>query len=138
VVTSDLDGAEVELDVTDVAAVEQVVAGRGPFDALVCAAGVRGPRKPVWETAAEEWASVLDVNLNGTVAVCRAAVPAMRERGWGRVVIFSSTAGKDGPAFVSPLRRLEGGAPQLHQVAGEGAWDERRSRQCDRARGDRD
>jgi 3-oxoacyl-[acyl-carrier protein] reductase len=39
---------------------------------------------------------VLDVNVLGTVQAIRAFVPAMVERGWGRVVNLASMAGKDG------------------------------------------
>lgn len=72
----------------------------GRLDILVCNAGV-------WEGAAVEelteelWDRVLDVNLKGTWAVCRAAVPALKRQGWGRIVLLSSTAGQRGEANYS-------------------------------------
>jgi 3-oxoacyl-[acyl-carrier protein] reductase len=72
----------------------------GRLDILVCNAGV-------WEGAAIEelteelWDRVLDVNLKGTWAVCRAAVPTLKRRGWGRIVLVSSTAGQRGEANYS-------------------------------------
>jgi 3-oxoacyl-[acyl-carrier protein] reductase len=72
----------------------------GRLDILVCNAGI-------WEGAAVEelteelWDRVLDVNLKGTWAVCRAAVPALKCGGWGRIVIVSSTAGQRGEANYS-------------------------------------
>jgi NAD(P)-dependent dehydrogenase (short-subunit alcohol dehydrogenase family) len=36
------------------------------------------------------------VNVTGTFNLCRAFVPGMREKGWGRIVNFASMAGKDG------------------------------------------
>jgi 3-oxoacyl-[acyl-carrier protein] reductase len=72
----------------------------GRLDILVCNAGI-------WEGAAVEelneelWDRVLDANLKGTWAVCRAAVPALKRQGWGRIVIVSSTAGQRGEANYS-------------------------------------
>lgn len=72
----------------------------GRLDILVCNAGI-------WEGAAVEemteelWDRVLDVNLKGTWAICRAAVPALKREGWGRIVIVSSTAGQRGEANYS-------------------------------------
>lgn len=72
----------------------------GRLDILVCNAGI-------WEGAAIEeiteelWDRVLDVNLKGTWAICRAAVPALKRHGWGRIVLVSSTAGQRGEANYS-------------------------------------
>jgi NAD(P)-dependent dehydrogenase (short-subunit alcohol dehydrogenase family) len=41
------------------------------------------------------------VNVTGTFNLCRAFVPGMRERGWGRIVNFASMAGKDGNPDLS-------------------------------------
>ena len=43
----------------------------------------------------DEWDFVVDVNLKGTYLCSRAVLPTMREGGWGRIVNFSSTAGKN-------------------------------------------
>jgi 3-oxoacyl-[acyl-carrier protein] reductase len=42
----------------------------------------------------EEWRRTLDVNLTGAFFCIRAAVPAMKQNGYGRVINVSSTAGK--------------------------------------------
>jgi NAD(P)-dependent dehydrogenase (short-subunit alcohol dehydrogenase family) len=42
------------------------------------------------------------VNVRGTFATCRAFVPGMRERGWGRIVNLASMAGKDGNPNMAP------------------------------------
>ena len=92
---ADLDVAA-ELDVSDDAAVRRLVAEHGPFDIVVNSAGVVGPNKPMWEVSDDEWRSTLAVNLDGVFQVCRAVVPAMVERGWGRIVNIASIAGKEG------------------------------------------
>jgi len=66
----------------------------GSLDTLVCNAGV-GLLRPVSETSAEDWRSLLAVNLSGTADCIRAALPVMRAQeakdGWrGQLMIVSS------------------------------------------------
>ena len=97
VITADLaPGADVVLDVSDPAAVARVAGDVGPIDILVNCAGIVGPNKPLWEVSDDEWNAVFAVNVTGTFNACRAFVPGMSERGWGRIVNFASMAGKDG------------------------------------------
>lgn len=84
------------LDVSDDAAVRRMVADHGPFDIVVNSAGIVGPNKPTWEVSDDEWRATMAVNLDGVFHVCRAVVPAMIERGWGRIVNIASIAGKEG------------------------------------------
>jgi NAD(P)-dependent dehydrogenase (short-subunit alcohol dehydrogenase family) len=102
VVTVDIAaGADVRLDVTDAEAVRDATGRIGPVDILINSAGIIGPSRPLWEIADHEWAQTLAVNVTGTFNLCRAFVPWMRERGWGRVVNFASMAGKDGNPDLS-------------------------------------
>ena len=97
VVTLDVSGdADVVVDVTDPAAVGAAIEAIGPVDILVNSAGIVGPNKPLWEVSDQEWAATFAVNVNGTFHLCRAVVPGMRDRGWGRIVNLASMAGKDG------------------------------------------
>ena len=63
----------------------------GGLDILVTNAG--GPAPGNFEsTAVESYPEALDLNLMSVVAMCKAAVPEMRERGWGRVAAITSLA----------------------------------------------
>jgi 3-oxoacyl-[acyl-carrier protein] reductase len=63
----------------------------GGVDVLVTNAG--GPPPGNFEsTGIESYSEALDLNLMSVVAMCKAAVPEMRERGWGRVVAITSLA----------------------------------------------
>jgi 3-oxoacyl-[acyl-carrier protein] reductase len=96
VVTADLTpGADLRLDVTSAAAVEEAAAGLA-VDVLVNSAGIIGPNKPFTEVADDEWAATFAVNVTGVFRMCRAFVPGMVTRGWGRVVNVASIAGKEG------------------------------------------
>jgi NAD(P)-dependent dehydrogenase (short-subunit alcohol dehydrogenase family) len=96
VVTLDLQGADIDCDVADDAAVVNAADQVGPVDVLVNSAGIVGPNMPLLETTSEQWRTTLDVNVLGTVNAIRAFVPGMVVRGWGRVVNLASMAGKDG------------------------------------------
>lgn len=102
VITADrVPGADVLLDVSDSAAVSAAAASLGPVDIVINSAGVVGPNAPLWEVTDEQWRDVFEVNVLGVFSMCRAFVPGMRERGWGRIVNFASMAGKDGNPNLS-------------------------------------
>jgi 2-dehydro-3-deoxy-L-rhamnonate dehydrogenase (NAD+) len=101
VITTDIAGADIRLDVTDDGAVSRLIPELGPIDILLNSAGIVGPNVPLWQTTREEWETTIAVNVHGTVALCRAIVPGMVERGWGRIVNFASMAGKDGNPNLS-------------------------------------
>lgn len=89
--------ATVAGDVSDAVAVESAVEAClsrfGSLDVLVNAAGIAETTR-FFDVTEEEWARVLAVNLTGTFLVTQAAARPMRDQGWGRIVHFSSTAGK--------------------------------------------
>ncbi|WP_132290337.1 SDR family NAD(P)-dependent oxidoreductase [Kribbella sp. VKM Ac-2568] len=94
-------GADVVLDITDEVAVASAVTELGVIDILVNSAGIVGPNQPLWEISTADWDQTFAVNVRGTFQLCRAVIPGMRERGWGRIVNFASMAGKDGNANLS-------------------------------------
>ena len=65
----------------------------GPADILVHAAGTTGPVGDFLEMSDEDWTSTIDINLMAAVRLCRAFIPSMRARKWGRVVLFASEDG---------------------------------------------
>jgi len=71
------------------ASVERVRSSYGPIDVLICAAGVQGPIGPVATANPKQWAEVVDVNLGGTMHVCKAVLPQMIERRRGKIVILA-------------------------------------------------
>jgi len=92
--------ADIRIDVSDSAAVESMAKKVGAVDILVNSAGILGPFEFLWEINNEQWARTLAVNLNGTFYTCKAFVPGMIQKGWGRIVNIASIAGKEGnPKF---------------------------------------
>ncbi|QNP75555.1 SDR family oxidoreductase [Streptomyces roseirectus] len=92
-------------DVTDAAelaaAVKLATDRLGGVDVLINNAGIPGPAGPAWESDPAEWQRVMDVNLGGALAACRAVLPGMIERGRGRVITISSHAGHTRWPYVS-------------------------------------
>jgi len=78
------------------AAVETAAAANGPADVLVHAAGIAGRSLRTLDVDDAEWERVLAVNASGTFYCMRAVLPAMLERGYGRIVNLASVAGKEG------------------------------------------
>ena len=79
----------------DVRRMVERAAGRfGTVHILVNNAGLLRPT-PVIDIEEEEWDRIVGVNLKGTYLCSRAVLPLMQKEGWGRIVNFSSTAGKN-------------------------------------------
>jgi len=69
----------------------------GRIDILVNAAGVIGSiETPLHKIVPENWDHVLNVNLRGVFLCCRAVVPAMIERRYGKIVNIAGTSGLRG------------------------------------------
>lgn len=68
----------------------------GDVSILVANAGINGPTKPAWDYTLDDWNRVLDIDLTGVYLTTRPAIVHMRERGYGRIVIMASVAGKEG------------------------------------------
>ena len=100
-VASHAGGGFTGVDVADPGSVAACFREAGPVDALDNCAGVTRAGVPVWDTDDGLWSTSLAVNLSGSFHCLRAAVPAMRERGWGRIVNVASglaTRGVEGSA----------------------------------------
>ena len=89
--------AALALDVTDPDAADRMLAMAtehfGQVDVLVNNAGTARWRD-VDDVPDEDWQAAWELNVMACLRAMRAVVPGMRERGWGRVVNVSSTAGK--------------------------------------------
>ena len=72
--------------------VAQTVARFGTVDILVNNAGIQFVA-PVDEFPAEKWDAIIAINLSSAFHTCAAAIPHMRDAGWGRIVNIASAHG---------------------------------------------
>jgi SDR family mycofactocin-dependent oxidoreductase len=94
------------------AAVAEAVGTLGGLDAAVANAGVITAGS--WDTVtAEDWRTVLDVNVIGTWNTCAAAVPHLIARGGGSLVLISSAAGIKGSPLTTPYTTAKHGVVGL-------------------------
>jgi 3-oxoacyl-[acyl-carrier protein] reductase len=95
-----LSGRSVVADVTEwdsvANAVQETLKAVPAIDILINNAGITGPNLTLWEYPLDAWKQVFAVNTHGVFHCCRAVVPLMRERNYGRIVNIASVAGKDG------------------------------------------
>jgi len=105
-IASELEGVAVVGDVrseSDVlAAVTQVEERIGPPSILVNNAGVTGTTDLSWNLPLEEVRRVLDINVLGPFLFCKAVLPGMIARKYGRILNIASIAGKEGNPTLVP------------------------------------
>lgn len=117
----------VSIDVTVESEVEEmtqrVVSELGGYDILVCSAGIVGRNAFAWETSAEEWREVLDINLTGVWLCNKHALSVMRPADYGRIVNIASIAGKEGNPKLGPYSASKAGVIGMTKSLGKEVAD---------------
>ncbi len=120
------DGGDVHqlaVDVTDADALEAAATetGRalGGIDILIANAGIAGPSATLLDYPVEAWRQVIDIDLTGVFLTCRAVVPGMIERNYGRIVCTASIAGKEGNPNAGPYSAAKAGVIALTKSLGK-------------------
>lgn len=107
-------------------AVAKVIEHWGRVDVLVANAvrwGGDGPPDPsvrFEDVPLAEWQAMISANLIGAAAQVRAVLPGMRTRGWGRIVLISSSVAEEGVPGPGPYGTAKSG---LYGMARALAWD---------------
>ena len=104
-----------------IAAAEQAF---GHVDILINSAGIN-IRGPIADLSPEQFEQVMKVNVTGTWLCCRAALPGMRARRWGRLINLASALGLVGLAGRTPYTASKGAVVQMTrtlalETAGDG------------------
>ena len=82
------------------ALVNSTIKRLGSIDILVNNAGVYGPKGPIDSILWDDWVQAININLLGSVLMCRAVVPHMKSKGYGKIVQLS------GGGATNPLPNL--------------------------------
>jgi 3-oxoacyl-[acyl-carrier protein] reductase len=108
-VAAEVGGVALVGDITSEADVERVfreiAEAAGPVDVLVNNAGVASRNKRdlvLWELERADWEFVIGINVIGLVLCCKAVIPGMLARKYGRIVNVASIAGKEGNPRMGP------------------------------------
>lgn len=111
------------MDVSDAASVKSAsyntFARHTAVDILVTSAGIAGPNFKTWEYPVDAWRQVIEINLTGVFLCCRAIVPHMIERNYGRIVNISSIAGKEGNPTAAAYSASKAGVIALTKSLGK-------------------
>lgn len=91
----------------------------GGITQVVNSAGIAGPNTLIEDYPLGDWQAILDVNLTGSFHVLRAVLPGMKARGYGRIVLIASVAGKDGNPNASAYSASKAGVIGLTKSAGK-------------------
>jgi len=111
------------VDVADASSVDaaarETLDRYGAVEILVNNAGIAGPNMPTWEYPLDAWHGVLDVDLTGVFLCCRALVPSMLQRGYGRIVNIASIAAKEGNPNAVAYSAAKAGVVALTKSLGK-------------------
>ena len=87
----------------------------GGLDVFIHCVGIND-RKPIEDYGASEWDRILAVNLTSAFHTTVEAAVGMRQQGYGRIVLFSSVAGRSGHMHHGPYAASKGAINQLMRV----------------------
>ena len=110
-------------DITDFESVNKTINSifdkHGSIDIFVNNAGIAGPSYKTWEYPNDDWNLVVDIDLNGTFNCCKAVVPFMIKKNYGRIINISSIAGKEGNPNASAYSAAKAGVIALTKSLGK-------------------
>jgi 3-oxoacyl-[acyl-carrier protein] reductase len=95
-------------DLADNKEVARLASSAGPVDILVNNAGI-SHREPTEVTPDAAWNNVIEVDLGAVFRLCRAILPGMAARQWGRVIAIGSILGETGAAQMGPYAAAKAG-----------------------------
>ncbi len=112
-----------KVDIADLDSVEKgtsaTIEKYGKIDILINNAAIVGPNANTWEYPPEDFKQVVHIGLVGTYHVCKAVVPHMIEKNYGRIVNLSSVAGKEGNPGAPAYSATKAGVLALTKSMGK-------------------
>jgi NAD(P)-dependent dehydrogenase (short-subunit alcohol dehydrogenase family) len=111
--------ARADADLSDAREAHEAMAtirdGLGGLDVFIHCVGIND-RRPLEEYADTDWDRIVNVNLSSAFHTARDAAVGMREQGYGRILFFSSVAGRSGHKHHGPYAATKGAINQLMRV----------------------
>ena len=110
-IRAELDAQFSAANLLDPAAIEGMMEAAGAIDILINNAGMQYV-SPVEDFPAEKWDAIIGLNLTAAFHTTRLAVPAMKEKGWGRIINTASAHSLTASPFKSAYNASK------HAIAG--------------------
>lgn len=111
------------VDVSDAGAVasamEATLDASPVIDVMIANAGISGIIKNAWDYSLEEWNHLVRQDMTSVFLSCRAVVPHMLARGYGRIVVVSSIAGLEGAPTNAAYAAAKAGAIAYTKALGK-------------------
>ena len=82
--------------------VQETLQEFGTVDILANVVGIAGPAKDIWDMTLTEWKQTLEVNLDSLFLCCKAVLPEMIRKNYGKIINFSSGTGKQPLSHRAP------------------------------------
>ena len=101
------------------AATEGTLAALGHIDILCNNAGISGGNHKLWDYPVDMFQRVIEVDLTSVFLCCRAVVPHLRARGYGRIINTASIAGKEGNPNACAYSAAKAGVIALTKSLGK-------------------
>lgn len=119
-------GLAVVTAVQDMTAVEALFATTvkqfGGLDIVMINAGVNLDRRTVEESVPDDWRATLEINLFGPYYCAKAAIPYLKARGGGKIIMMGSGMGHRGDKGASAYSCSKAGLWMLTRVLAQELW----------------
>ena len=120
-------GLAVRTDVTQRDSVDNLFAQAeeelGAIDIVVVNAGGNLERSSVEYSDPDSWVATVELNLIGAYYTARAAIPYLRRRGAGKIIMIGSGIGRNGTVEASAYACAKSGLWMLTRVLAQELWD---------------
>lgn len=114
-------------DISDLKQVEilfQKVADElGGLDVLVANAGVYGPKGALEDVDWDDWSAAIDINLKGVALQCRFAIPLLKQKKYGKIIILSGGGATKPMPFLSAYAASKAAVVRLAETLAEELQD---------------
>jgi NAD(P)-dependent dehydrogenase (short-subunit alcohol dehydrogenase family) len=81
--------------------IQTAVAQMGKIDIVVANAGIHGAKGSIDSINWEEWSAAIDINLKGSVYLCKTALPYLKASGYGKIILLSGGGATKPMPFLS-------------------------------------
>ena len=102
--------------------VDQTIATYGGLDILVINAGGNFDRRPIETSVADEWQATFDLNLNSAYHCAQAALPHLKQRGGGKIIVLGSGLGHHGRANMAAYSCSKAALWMFTRVLAQEVW----------------